>query len=93
MLQDTECELTERYDPEDNRQEAWLTFRVLRWRTDFVASGTVMPPSERLADSTGWRVSQWKWLDGDEDERDEKASAGLRAHMPPHACRGGRVGS
>jgi hypothetical protein len=83
LLQDTECELTERYDPEDNLQDAWLTFRVLRWRTDFVAPGTVMPPSERLEDSTGWRVSQWEWLDGDEDERDEEGERwALRTHMP-----------
>jgi hypothetical protein len=28
------------------------------WRTDFIPPGTVMPPSHRFEDATGWRIPQ-----------------------------------
>ena len=87
LLDDSDCQLTERYDPEDNLDEAWLSCSVLRWRTDFIAPGTVMPPSQRLADCTGWRVTQWEWVEDDEEEDvDDDGRWALRAHVPMPAA-------
>ena len=80
-------ELTERFDPEGNPDESWVSCRVLRWRTDFVPPGTVREPDQRLEDALGWRVSQWQWVpDETEGEDDEDAEAwgdrALRGHTP-----------
>jgi hypothetical protein len=48
LLGDSDYELTERYDPEGNLEESWLSCSVLRWRTDFVAPGTIRSPNKLL---------------------------------------------
>jgi hypothetical protein len=68
LLDDAECELTERYDPEGNLEAAWLSFGMIRWRTDFVAPLTVLPPYQSMMDCLTWRVTQWEWLADEDDE-------------------------
>jgi hypothetical protein len=63
-----------------------VSSRVLRWRTDFVSTGIVLAPDQRLEDALGGRVSQWQWVpkraeDADADE-DEWGEWVLRAHSP-----------
>lgn len=74
LIEDAECELAERYGPEGSLEAAWLSFAILRWRTDFLAPLTVLPPYRSLMDSLTWRVAQWECVDDDAWE--------LRAHMP-----------
>ena len=88
---DSDCELTERFDPEGNPEESWVSCRVLRWRTDFVPPGTVREPDQRLEDTLSWRVSQWQWVpqdaqDEDEDDEGEWGEWALRAHSPIDAA-------
>lgn len=80
LLDDAECELTERYEPEGSLEAAWLSFGILRWRTDFLAPLTVLPPFHSMMDSLTWRVAQWEWLDDGEEEGEGRWAA--RAHMP-----------
>jgi hypothetical protein len=69
LLDDAECELTERYDPEGSLDAARLSFGMLRWRTDFLAPLTVLPPFRSMMDSLTWRVTQWEWVeDGQGDD-------------------------
>jgi hypothetical protein len=91
LLDDSDFELTERFDPEGNPEESWVSCRVLRWRTDFVPPGTVRDPDQRLEDALSWRVSQWQWVpeeteDDDEDDEDEWGEWSLRAHSPIDAA-------
>jgi len=87
LLEESDFELTERFDPEGNAAESWVSCRVLRWRTDFVPPGTVREPDQRLEDALSWRVSQWQWVpeeteDEDEDAEHEWGEWALRAHSP-----------
>jgi hypothetical protein len=87
LVGESDFELTERFDPEGNPEESWVSCRVLRWRTDFVPPGTVREPDQRLEDAVSWRVSQWQWVpDGtDEEQEDDEHDWGewvLRAHSP-----------
>jgi hypothetical protein len=90
LLEDSDFELTERFDPEGNPEDAWVSFRVLRWRTDLVPPGTVRDPDQRLEDAVAWRVSQWQWVpdeaeepdDLDDEEEAEWGSWRLRANSP-----------
>jgi hypothetical protein len=80
LLEDSDFELTERYDPEGNPEETWVSCQVLRWRTDFVAPGTVRPPDLDFEDALTWRVSQWEWIDEGDEETDGEWA--LRANVP-----------
>lgn len=89
LLEDSDFELTERFDSEGNPEESWVSCRVLRWRTDLVPPGTVRDPDQRLEDAVTWRVSQWQWVpsdtEDDEDLDEEDAEWGswqLRANSP-----------
>lgn len=87
LLEDSGCELTERYDPGGNLEESWVSCDVLRWRTDFVPPGTIHPPDKVFEECTTWRVSQWQWVppeddDADEDELYQAGEWMLRAHAP-----------
>ena len=90
LLEDSDFELTERFDPEGNPEQSWVSCRVLRWRTDLVPPGTVRDPDHRLEDAVTWRVSQWQWVpsdteDDEEDIDEEEAEWGsweLRANSP-----------
>ena len=91
LLDDSDFELTERFDPEGNPEESWVLCRVLRWRTDFVPPGTVREPDQRLRDALSWRVSQWQRVpeeieDEDEDAEHEWGEWALRAHSPMDAA-------
>jgi hypothetical protein len=96
LLDDSDYELTERYDPEGNLDETWVSCQVLRWRTDFVAPGTVLPPDQRLEDAVRWRVSQWEWTEeadpalapdvAEDDELDSDGGWVLRANVPVTAA-------
>jgi hypothetical protein len=89
LVDESDFELTERFDPEGNPEESWVSCCVLRWRTDFVPPGTVREPDQRLEDALSWRVSQWQWVpdetEGEDDyEEDEEAWGewALRGHTP-----------
>jgi hypothetical protein len=87
LLDDSDFELTERFDPEGNPEESWVSCRVLRWKTDFVSPGTVREPDHRLEDALSWRVSQWQWVpeeteDEDDDDDGEWGEWALRGHSP-----------
>ena len=80
LLEDAEFELTERYEPECGLDAAWLSFELPRWRTDFIAPMTVLPPYRLLDESRVWRVAQWQWMPDPDD--DEEGDWELWAHMP-----------
>jgi hypothetical protein len=89
LLEDSDFELTERFDPEGNPEESWVSCRVLRRRTDLVPPGTVRDPDHGLEDAVAWRVSQWQWIPADSEDDDdldeEEAEWGsweLRANSP-----------
>jgi hypothetical protein len=87
LLDDSDFELTERFDPEGNPEESWVSCRVLRWKTDFVSPRTVREPDHRLEDALSWRVSQWQWVpeeteDEDDDDDGEWGEWALRGHSP-----------
>src|SRR5215211_229919 len=50
LLEESDFELTERFDPEGNAAESWVSCRVLRWRTDFVR------PARFVSRTSGWRT-------------------------------------
>jgi hypothetical protein len=89
LVDESDFELTERYDPEGNPEESWVSCRVLRWRTDFVPPGTVREPDQRLEDALSWRVSQWQWIpeEAKDDDEDDWGEWALRAHSPIDAAR------
>jgi hypothetical protein len=73
LLDDSDFELTERFDPEGNPEETWVSCHVLRWRTDFLPPGTVREPDRSLEDALTWRVSQWEWIPAEpDDEADDE---------------------
>jgi hypothetical protein len=87
LLDDSDFELIERFDPEGNPEESWLSCRVLRWKTDVVPPGTVREPDQRLENALSWRVSQWQWVpeeteDEDDDDEGEWGEWALRGHSP-----------
>src|SRR5262249_9850690 len=67
MLDDSDFTLIDRYDPEEYREESYVTCQVLRWKTEFYAPGTARMPDEDYDEAHIWRVGQWRWVPDDED--------------------------